>query len=111
MHGKRFSAQVVKKTPTDLILSSGLLAFSRHAGVISAIEDSRLFNIERVVGTSSGSLAGSMFAAGLSPNAIQYELSRQRPVSLLGPTIDPRSGDSSFIHYLLPVSLCDCLSI
>ena len=78
MHMKRMNKVSLKRTDTDLILSSGLLAFSRHAGVIAAIEDSRLFNIQRVVGTSSGSLAGSMLAAGLTPDTIQRELGNQR---------------------------------
>jgi len=35
----------LKRTNTDLILSSGFLAFARHAGVIAAIEESNCFNI------------------------------------------------------------------
>ena len=45
MHVKNFSVMNIKRTPCDLILSSGLLAFARHAGVIAAMEDSNLFCI------------------------------------------------------------------
>ena len=39
----------LKRTNTDLILSSGFLAFARHAGVIAAIEDSNCFDISNYI--------------------------------------------------------------
>jgi len=77
---------------TDLIFSSAFLGFSRHSGFIAALEDFNCFEYDRIVGTSSGSLAGSFLAAGLSANQISRELSRQRPIELITPTINVRSG-------------------
>jgi predicted acylesterase/phospholipase RssA len=77
--------------PVDLILSSGFLAFARQAGVLAAVEDYGL-NVDRIVGTSSGSLAGSLFAAGLSATQVADELSRQRPIALLTPSINLHRG-------------------
>ncbi|KAJ1391647.1 acyl transferase/acyl hydrolase/lysophospholipase, partial [Ochromonadaceae sp. CCMP2298] len=67
--------------PPDLILSSGFLAFARQAGVIEALQDKGVA-LGRIVGTSSGALAGSMLAAGYSGEAIGKELSRRRPIQL-----------------------------
>ena len=92
MHVKNFQRSIVKQTKVDLILSSGLLAFARHAGVIAALEDFQSVEVERVVGTSSGALAGSLLAAGLSASQISSELSRQRPIRFLSPVFDPRNG-------------------
>jgi len=46
--------------PTDLILSSGYCAFARQVGVLAAVEDFKI-PIDRCVGTSSGSLAASLY--------------------------------------------------
>ena len=89
---KHFENQIHYPIPTDLILSSGFLAFARQAGVIAAIEDSKKFTVQRIVGTSSGSLAGSLFASGLSADEISNELSKQRPIKLVSPVINPRGG-------------------
>jgi predicted acylesterase/phospholipase RssA len=69
-------------TPTDLVLSSGFLAFARHIGVLRALEEQRI-PLSGICGTSSGALVGALAAAGLSSDAIAAELSRQRPVALL----------------------------
>jgi predicted acylesterase/phospholipase RssA len=66
----------------DLILSSGFLAFARHAGVLQAVEDAEL-PIGALVGTSSGALVGALWAAGHSGKAIQAELEAQRPWDLV----------------------------
>lgn len=66
----------------DLILSSGFLAFARHAGVLQAVEDAEL-PIGALVGTSSGALVGALWAAGHSGKAIQAELEAQRPWDLI----------------------------
>ena len=85
----RVSKQAVK---TDLIFSSAFLGFSRHSGFIAALEDMNCFDFQRIVGTSSGSLAGSFLAAGLDATQIAYELSRQRPIELLTPSLNVRKG-------------------
>ena len=66
----------------DLLLSSGFLAFGRHIGVLRAVLRSRLA-IEAVVGTSSGSVVGALWLAGMTPEAIQAELQQYRPLQLL----------------------------
>lgn len=75
----------------DLILSSGFLAFARHAGVLSALEERRQ-PVDAVVGTSSGALAGALWCAGLRADTIAAELSRQRPISLMRPNLRPWRG-------------------
>ena len=61
------------------------MAFARHAGVLEALEDADC-DYYRVVGTSSGSLAGAMAAAGLPAALIAEELSRQQPIALMTPS-------------------------
>lgn len=70
--------------PIDLVLSSGFLAFARQAGFLRAVEDAGL-PVGGVCGTSSGALAGAMWAAGHSATAIARELSARRPVYWLRP--------------------------
>ena len=77
--------------PTDLVLSSGFCAFARQAGVLAALQDFNI-QIDRCVGTSSGSLAASMFAAGMTPLQIADELSRQRPIALCQPSLRVHRG-------------------
>jgi len=74
---------LVKSKP-DLILSSGFLAFARQVGVLEAVEDCGI-DIHRIVGTSSGALAGAMMAAGYNSKDIGRELSCRRPIELLRP--------------------------
>ena len=77
--------------PTDLILSSGFCAFARQAGVLAAVDDFGI-QIDRCVGTSSGSLAASLYAAGYTPLQIADELSKRRPISLCQPSIKLHKG-------------------
>lgn len=72
--------------PFDLILSSGFLCFSSHAGFATALEE-RSLAADAVVGTSSGALAGAMIAAGYSAHELTRELSRQRPLALVRPDL------------------------
>ena len=69
---------------TDVVLSSGFLAFARQTGVLSAVEDSAL-QVGGVCGTSSGALAGALWCAGHSATTIAEKLSAQTPLSLLRP--------------------------
>uniref|UniRef100_A0A7S4WC17 PNPLA domain-containing protein n=1 Tax=Ditylum brightwellii TaxID=49249 RepID=A0A7S4WC17_9STRA len=71
----------------DVILSSGFLCFSQHAGFAASLEDLNLRNrIDRFVGTSSGSLAASMLAAGISAEDVAAELSAKRPIAQCRPS-------------------------
>jgi predicted acylesterase/phospholipase RssA len=64
--------------PTDLLLSSGFLAFARHAGVLAAVEESGL-DVGTVVGTSSGAVVGALWAAGLPAPRILDVIAETRP--------------------------------
>jgi NTE family protein len=70
--------------PVDLVLSSGFLAFARHAGFLAAVEDAGL-EVDALCGTSSGALAAAMRAANYRADAIAAELSSRRPVAMLRP--------------------------
>ena len=70
----------------DVLLSSGFLAFAQHAGFLKAVTQKGTLKIERVVGTSSGSLAGSLFAAGYDANEVASILSKNRPIDLCQPS-------------------------
>lgn len=67
----------------ELIFSSGYLCFSRHVGFLRAVDSvpGATKKIQAVVGTSSGALAASLFAAGLSVAAIGLELSSKPPLA------------------------------
>jgi predicted acylesterase/phospholipase RssA len=77
--------------PYDLLLSSGFLAFARHAGVLGAIEAAGV-PIDAVVGTSSGSLVGALWCAGMKASEIQAEVAGRRPASLMGLSMTPWRG-------------------
>jgi NTE family protein len=68
---------------TDLLLSSGFLAFARHAGVLAAVEDAGL-EVDAVVGTSSGALVGALWAAGVPAREIAAAIARTRPWDMIG---------------------------
>lgn len=79
------NSSMLKSLPKpDLILSSGFLAFARQVGVLEALEDCGI-GIHRIVGTSSGALAGAMMAAGYTSQAIGRELSCRKPIDYLRP--------------------------
>ena len=67
---------------TDLILSSGFLAFARHVGVLRAIERLGL-PVDGVCGTSSGALVGALWSAGMNSHEIEERLSAQTPISMM----------------------------
>mmetsp|Transcript_13689 Transcript_13689/g.40769 ORF Transcript_13689/g.40769 Transcript_13689/m.40769 type:complete len:279 (-) Transcript_13689:3-839(-) len=78
----------------DVILSSGFLCFSRHAGFLDAFERSGM-DASAYVGTSSGALAASMAAAGLGADAVAKELSKTRPLRACRPSVTPWRGPFS----------------
>ena len=96
----------------DLILSSGFLAFARHAGVLAALETQKI-SINAVVGTSSSSLVGALWCAGLPVARISEALARHRPITLMRPNPTPWRGVfrlDAMIRYLetlLPRSFDD----
>ena len=75
----------------DMVLSSGYLAFGRQCGFLDAVERLGL-PVDAVCGTSSGALAGSMWAAGHSATEIARELGGQRPIAALWPHYAPWQG-------------------
>jgi len=75
----------------DLLLSSGFLAFARHAGFLCAVEESGIA-VEGLCGTSSGALAAALWAAGLSAGEVARELSAQRPIARVRPHWAPWRG-------------------
>jgi NTE family protein len=75
----------------DLVLSSGLFAFSRHVGVIEALER-REIQPEAVVGTSSGALVAALWLAGMKPAELCRTLCAVRPVRWLVPNARPWQG-------------------
>ena len=70
----------------DVVLSSGFLAFAHHLGFLQAVERQGL-GVRGVMGTSAGALVGSLYAAGLSPEAIEQEMTRVPPIELLSPPV------------------------
>ena len=60
----------ILKEPTTLAMSSGFFGFFAHLGVVTALEEIN-FKPQRVVGSSAGALIGSLWASGMSPDAIR----------------------------------------
>ncbi len=71
-------------TAVDLLLSSGFLAFARHAGFLTAVEEVGL-SVDGVCGTSSGALVGALWAAGMPAREVLTELGSRRPISWATP--------------------------
>lgn len=76
---------------SDLLLSSGFLAFSRHIGVLQAI-DAAGCPIGAVTGTSSGALIGALWCAGWSGEELERRLGTFRPIELMRPHLRPWDG-------------------
>lgn len=72
--------------PTDLLLSSGFLAFARQCGFLTAVEEAGL-EVDGVFGTSSGALAGALWSAGMSADQVAAELRRQVPIAMMRPNL------------------------
>ncbi|KAK9798167.1 hypothetical protein WJX73_004204 [Symbiochloris irregularis] len=81
----------------DLVLSSGFLAFAIHAGFLQAVDQADL-QIEGIMGTSSGALAGSLYAAGYTPDQIAYELCHLPPIQRLRLSLRPWRGGIFSLH-------------
>jgi len=76
---------------TDLVLSSGWLAFASHTGFLAAIEESGLA-VGGICGTSSGALTGALFAAGMPAADIFDLLTQHRPLHWVTPSRRPWRG-------------------
>lgn len=75
----------------DVLLSSGFLGFASHLGFLDALRESS-FAIEALVGTSSGALVGSLFAANKEPDYIQRLLTESAPIAYVGLNYRPWRG-------------------
>lgn len=75
----------------DLVLSSGFLAFASHSGFLKAVEEAKV-PVASIVGTSSGAISGSLYAAGYSAEQVATELARVPPIQLLRPNMQPWKG-------------------
>ncbi|KAK3245477.1 hypothetical protein CYMTET_44955 [Cymbomonas tetramitiformis] len=87
---KIYELQSQSKDAFDIVLSSGFLAFSSHAGFLQAVDDKELC-VNGIMGTSAGALTGSLYAAGYTPEQVLEILCDKIPLSWLqGPSL--RSG-------------------
>lgn len=75
----------------DVVLSSGFLAFGSHCGFLQAVQDANL-EITGIMGTSSGALVGSLFAAGLTPLEILDEFGSVTPIERIQLSAEPWRG-------------------
>jgi len=82
--GHNLPIDIVIRQPMgfDLVLSSGFLAFARHAGVLRAVERSGS-TITGVCGTSSGALVGALWAAGVTADGALERIVAQQPFALM----------------------------
>lgn len=80
-----------KSHGVDIVLSSGFLAFGSHCGFLQAVKDVGL-DVRGIMGTSSGALTGSLFAAGYSPEEIAREFSRLPPIERIQLSKKPWKG-------------------
>jgi predicted acylesterase/phospholipase RssA len=67
----------------DVLLSSGYLGFASHLGFLAALAHAS-FEVQAAVGTSSGALVGSLFAAKWPPDEIERFLRRSAPIRHVG---------------------------
>ena len=98
--------------PHDVILSSGFLAFSRHLGVLRAIE-ARGVPVAAVTGTSSGALVGALWAAGHTTQTLEQTIGALAPWQLLRPHpwlwqgVLSMEAFLAFVRPLLPPTFAD----
>lgn len=85
------TARRITPPSVDLILSSGFLAFSRHLGVLEAI-DRRGLSTDAIVGTSSGALVGALAQAGVPLSEIAEILAGEPPLRSLSLNRKPWQG-------------------
>lgn len=81
----------VSMTRGDVLLSSGFLGFASHVGFLEAL-GSLEFGIDALVGTSSGALVGSLFAANWRAREIERLLTRSAPIRHVALSARPWQG-------------------
>lgn len=85
-HAERYeTADTRGETVVDVVLSSGFLAFAEQAGFLAALEDLGV-EVDGICGTSSGALAGALWAAGMPAEQVLQRLTDQQPLRYLRPT-------------------------
>ena len=96
----------------DVVLSSGFLAFGRHIGFLRAVDEIGI-PVTGVCGTSSGALAGALWAAGVSTEQMTKVFHVPRPITKLRVSRTPWRGLFSLgpmveqLEHLLPGRLED----
>lgn len=75
----------------DAVLSSGFLAFARHAGFFAGLEDLGV-ELDAVVGTSSGALLGAFWATGMPADEALARVTEHRPIAWLRPHLSMWKG-------------------
>ena len=63
--------QSTKRPKIGLVLSGGGARGAAHIGVLKALEENRI-PVDVIVGTSMGSIVGGLYAAGVSPEELEY---------------------------------------
>ena len=71
--------------PYTLTLGAGFFGFFAHTGVLLALEQSGAARPRRVVGVSAGSLAGGLWASGLTAPEIERSLTELRRIDFWDP--------------------------
>ena len=71
---------------TDLILSSGYLAFAEHAGFLRGVEQAGV-EVRGLCGTSSGALVGALWASGMPAERVLQRLTATAPIAELRPQL------------------------
>lgn len=84
----------------DLVLSSGFLSFANHAGFLAAMDEADV-PVAGVMGTSAGALAGALYCAGFTPSQVAEELTRDPPLLLLRPCLQPWRGGFLSLHRVI----------
>jgi NTE family protein len=96
------------RRPVTLVLSGGGARGAAHIGVLKVLEELRV-PVDRIVGTSMGSIVGGLYATGWSPDEIERLFVRLDFRAIL---VDhPERGDKSFRRklddreFLIPLKL------
>jgi len=71
--------------PYTLALGAGFFGFFAHTGVLLALEQSGAARPRRVVGVSAGSLAGGLWASGMTAPEIERALTELRRIDFWDP--------------------------
>ncbi|MCA8925745.1 MAG: patatin-like phospholipase family protein [Planctomycetes bacterium] len=69
---------VLAQRPFTCVLAAGYFGYGSHAGFLAALED-RGLRPQRMIGTSAGSLAGTLWAAGRSAYELAEAMGKIRP--------------------------------